>query len=288
MVDRGFEQSGRSDAGLVRAPQATDLVDPSMYSRPAAECRLAQKNQPIAKDGQINFGDHGDIYGSQRPLPEKTAEQVKQVEFKSGVSFDFKQSAKEWMQSLPADIVQKTNDAGIRIIFADNAKQVVPNADQMPARGHSNGETIAMQPGFYYPPLKAVVMVQHHDATPGEVRTRASNDAHGVSDFSFGSFNTRKAWHELGHALDYAALKHFTQSSKQFVDAYDKECSTAQDSKFVAQWSYFAHKGNAGSREELFAEIFSLKHNPRPDASQKAMLEHFDGIVKIMQAQKLF
>ena len=74
-----------------------------------------------------------------------------EFEVRPGVSPDFRNKAQDWWQSVPENIRRTAADAGVRAILVERASRLYSGADKIPARGHAEGETIAMQPGFYWP-----------------------------------------------------------------------------------------------------------------------------------------
>lgn len=259
------------------------LLDPDLYGRSSGDLqRTAHKHEPTS--GVIDFNDFDDIYVAQA-LP-SARDSVKDVAVKPGVSRDFADRVRDWWDSLPVPIRKLAHEGSIKVILADNAKQVMPDADKRQTRGHALGETYTMQPGFYYPEKNAVVIVQHHDPTPGSARAQELNARRGVMDLSASTFDKAIAWHELGHALDYTALQHLSGSA-EFKAAYDADCKMLPAGEQAMQRYYLQPQNKPAAREELFAELFWLGHKPNLLDGERRKMSLFSNVVELMRKRQL-
>lgn len=214
------------------------------------------------------------------------------LNFHDGVSPSFKARVEGFWNSVPAEIRKRAIDCGIRVVVVNEAKQIVPNASTANARRHAEGEMLSQQPGFYYPPLRAVVLVEHPDPTPAELAARAKLEEQGIK--YLGHFKERSfeetAWHEFGHGLDFVLLKHIS-TSKPFDDAFKKGLSRVTEAD-RRQWRYYVTPDGTSytaAKEELFAQLFWLRHKgeSRQTDADKRMLANFAEVVAIHENNKL-
>lgn len=251
------------------------------------------KRKGLAQQLEIVGLDEADNKPNDRLLakaPEKANEKPELVAL-PGVSPDFKRRVEDWWQSVPEHTRQMATDSGVQVIVTNRANQVMSNADATQARRHREGETYAQQPGFYYQKRNAVVLVEHRDLTPGEKHTREVLKSKGIQGSPEPRTLTDTAWHELGHALDFSALKHLT-ASKEFDEAFHKGLPRLNDLE-RQQWHYSVTPDQHGSyqpaKEELFAEIVRITNKPpeKLEEGEKRMLERFKEVVDVMRKHGL-
>lgn len=234
--------------------------------------------------------------GRHESLPPVTLEDSRRDKYDSalkthpGVSAAFKEKIKEWWHSVPEHIRKTAVDAGVKIEVVHDAKQVMPNADKVQARGHAPGENYAMQPGFVLPKTNAVVLVEHRAETPGERAAREKQEAQGVQSYGLPAFEKGIAWHELGHALDRAALHHISQSA-EFNRAFEDDVSRIP----VDMKPYYHYvigststQTTPAAKEEVFAELFRVMHCSTTAGAIKVPLESmFPQVMSVLRRLNL-
>ncbi|MDZ4836348.1 MAG: hypothetical protein SGJ27_21415 [Candidatus Melainabacteria bacterium] len=233
-----------------------------------------------------------------KTLKEKIAKSD-EVHYFGNVSSDYKKHMDHWWKTVPESTKQMMKAHKIHVVVAENTNQIYPNADKMLARGHGQ-DSIATTGGMYSPHIGAVVMVENTAASPNmqksnEIAKQVGTEKHGLTQWEV----VRKAWHELGHALDYEAANHLARSP-EFNNAFNAGLArlTPLDRK---NWTYFVSskpvEGNShlndGPNEELLADMFILanvptdKGYPKPYDSEFRMFTVFKEVADLMKAKQL-
>lgn len=256
-----------------------------------------------------NAGDAPDLAVTKKILrPELDIEQQ--------VSADFARRAQIWWHSVPEHLRKLVTGAGSTVTVIENL-HTYPNLQREAhwhARRHPNDETYANLPMFYSPGLNSIIIVEKPDLTKSEQQAKDRNE-HTVNYLSSSGVQTygehdlkhidpkslhyapleRSAWHELGHALDYAAMHQFTQT-RAFDEAFHKDLIKLTPADHRNIQSYFTapeagqpagHEYDA-AKEELFAQIFAAEHCAKtyPTQENKFLLAHFAKTVSLMKSDK--
>lgn len=283
--DRGVQIQPRQLTEVQKAAEATRLAAQDM-------AHLKALNEQIRKKGDM-------------------------VQYLGNVSDGFKQKMDEWWKTVPDSYKNLMKEKGIHVVVAEYTTQVYPNANNILARGH-HGDSIATTGGAFVPEIHSVLMVDK--PVQSSVMQKSDQIRQNQGAMKLGltqSEVSRKAWHELGHALDYDAFSHISRSpeykkafdagimrmnAKLIKDLPENKGSTdsspnpdyqVRDAKnFDYYLSREAHpaRGHEEDKphEEMLAELFSRAHyqkDLRP--SDIRMLVVFKEVVDLLRAKHI-
>ncbi len=309
------QQSAEKMEHSVSVGDTSTLLRPSSQEMQAhfPAIRVNRMVEPVSLD----FGDQASLYGKDNlglsesllitqakdfseksfvarkdsvQLERLSETKARSIEVHEHVSSDYSSKVQQWWNSVPADIYNQANHAGIRAVVVNNAKDIFPDAAQVAARGHLalGGETMAQQPMFYHPGMHAMIFAEHPDVS-GSQQLRQSK---GVQEIPVSSFDETYANHELGHGLDFAVLKHMS-SSVEFDQAFKKGQERLVSNDHV-NWRYFVEPSvdqrtgrldYQAAKEELTAQLYALTHKAFEKLSRedKLMLNKFHEVVDLMK-----
>ena len=230
----------------------------------ALECaRLAAIQQEVAKDNLLAQAGTDARFKYQGRVVD-SSDCSRDITVYPGVSPEYRARVESWWRSVPDNIRDTATLAGVRIVVVNRAEQIRRSAGTEQARRHAAGERVSQLGGYYDPSLKAVVLIEHPDSTPGLKATQEVENANGVHDYRMNMYPLDEtAWHELGHALDFAAMKHIS-ASKEVDDAFHKGLPRVKgyDRQF---WRYYVEPDKTGNyqaaKEELLAKSSSSNTN---------------------------
>jgi hypothetical protein len=235
---------------------------------------------------------HSDNYEQARHQNKSiTREQADIIPIKidQNVSYKFEQKVESWAKSIPPHLAKAAASAGITLQVVATPEQLPPQIRAMHARRHDNTErTYGHLPLFYNAGMKRIYFIEHPALTNKEQQNKALYEkqtqflnARGVQDVR--DFNPQEnsflpfehmAWHELGHALDLAALGSYSLASEKFGDAFTKARSTMTAADKAMFYYYVREDKNAyrwhesdAAQQEVFAELFALTYCPKSQRS---------------------
>lgn len=257
-------------------------------------------------ESDSNEKDGSDDAAHQRSYPE--------ILVASGVDRDYAKRVRDWWSVVPEHIRKLAVHAHttIRVVNHINDDPRLLAAAREHARGHAE-ETVAHLPMFYSPQTNALVFASKPALTRSEQAEKDKVDAYanhqslrGVQSFgksdphaydpksrNFAALE-RNGWHELGHALEQMVLSRMAARS-DFKNAFDEAVKKipAEEKKAL---DYFVRSETGmprghehdGARQELFAEIFAIRHIPDDQRTgrDRLILKRFEAVIKIMAADK--
>ncbi|MBS1989424.1 MAG: hypothetical protein JSS83_02840 [Cyanobacteria bacterium SZAS LIN-3] len=237
------------------------------------------------------------------PVGEKHAMAIQpgEIQVDQGVSPRRKAEVEHWLQTVPDHLRQAllASHCKCRIIVNVNLSPDLAKEASEAARGQNH--TIDQLPMFYSPSKNAIIFVDRASRTVQEQKVEAKVNAsidyqrrNGLQSYGDGKENLnnfdvksltyagieRNGWHEMGHAIDQAVLKKF--SARHDFDAAFQEGAKSLNTEERHRLNYFLT-----NKDELFAEIFAIKHVPDPkkQVSDEIILKHFSKLIKLMHDQ---
>jgi hypothetical protein len=242
--------------------------------------------------------NHSDAAAEKTRDKQPNAIKPGEIEMEPGVSQKRRDEVEHWWQSVPPHLREA-------VLNSHCKARIIVNVDQSPAlkqeasteaRGHH--ETIDQLPMFYSPSLNRIIFADKASRTAQEQQVQKKVDTTieqqergGVKTYGGGKENLnnfdvkslsyasieRNGWHEMGHAIDQAVLHKFS-ASKDFKSAF-AEGVASLNATDRASLSYFVN-----NKDELFAEVFALKHTPAEKRTPRDQLivDHFSKLIKVM------
>jgi hypothetical protein len=221
----------------------------------------------------------------QAASPEAMPPSRSEIESDAGVSYSFKEHVQNWWNSIPSyfrDLATNSGHTNLRLV--KHASDAVGQKEADAEARHHHGEKLSSLPAFYAASLNSLIVVED----PDRQAYQKYNEAKGVKDYvSPYPPIERTGWHELGHALDLAALHGYTHT-KEFDAAFTADLQKLSP-KVIKQLDYFAAPDRSlskdhwydAAKQEVLAELFAIAHAPSyKDAGKKQLSEHDDLIKK--------